>query len=348
MFDEASFENNFFIVVGANNSINSLLPDDGNKLTKNSAKLLFVTLENKNSPEIQDFILQNKAYLNLASSQSKKFIQNYYVDQKLLIDNDEFAFSDEFDNSYIFDAPTKSNFNGGIVFPKLDNEINPKSVNTAIDSILVKTIKTNNLHLKSLRDYRSEFSFLRRIPSNKLNELLKNVAVKDSISNEITKNYKNEIFLYKATDTISPALDNKLCLLMNKEEIKTLIENYRELVVKDYTQENISKEIIKDFRNKSKNFVKNQNATTKVKYKNTLADLFFNKTGVFVNSLKLHETKIKDVKKLKKNPTDFRSLFTELNQKLETLETMQRNDTFELFNQDAAVTYYYIPKHLLL
>ena len=71
-------------------------------------------------------------------------------------------------------------------------------------------------------------------------------------------------------------------------------------------------------------------------------------TGVFVNSLKLHETKIKDVKKLKKNPTDFRSLFTELNQKLETLETMQRNDTFELFNQDAAVTYYYIPKHLLL
>ena len=213
---------------------------------------------------------------------------------------------------------------------------------------MVKTIKTNNLHLKSLREYRSEFSFLRSIPSNKLNELLKNVAVKDSISNEIPKNYKNEIFLYKATDTINSTFENKLCLLMNKEEIKTLIENYRELVVKDYTQENISNEIIKDFRNKSKNFVKNQNATTKVKFKNTLADLFFNKTGVFVNSLKLHETKIKDVKKLKKNPTDFRSLFTELNQKLETLETMQRNDTFELFNQDAAVTYYYIPKHLLL
>ena len=135
---------------------------------------------------------------------------------------------------------------------------------------------------------------------------------------------------------------------MNKEEIKTLIENYRELVVKDYTQENISKEIIKDFREKSKNFVKNQNATTKVKYKNTLADLFFNKTGVFVNSLKLHDTKIKDIKKMKEKPEDFRSLFIELNQKLETLETMQRNDSFELFNQDAAVTYYYIPKHLLL
>jgi hypothetical protein len=69
---------------------------------------------------------------------------------------------------------------------------------------------------------------------------------------------------------------------------------------------------------------------------------------VFVNSLKLHDTKIKDIKKMKEKPEDFRSLFIELNQKLETLETMQRNDSFELFNQDAAVTYYYIPKHLLL
>ena len=49
------------------------------------------------------------------------------------------------------------------------------------------SLKTNNLHLKSLREYRSEFSFLRSIPSNKLNELLKNVAVNDSISNEIPK-----------------------------------------------------------------------------------------------------------------------------------------------------------------
>ena len=51
---------------------------------------------------------------------------------------------------------------------------------------------------------------------------------------------------------------------------------------------------------------------------------------------------------MKEKPEDFRSLFIELNQKLETLETMQRNDSFELFNQDAAVTYYYIPKLLLL
>ena len=135
---------------------------------------------------------------------------------------------------------------------------------------------------------------------------------------------------------------------MNKEEIKELIDNYRELVVKDYTEENISKEIIKDFRNKTKIFVKNQSAVTKVKYKNSLADLFFNKTGVFVNSLKLHETQIKKVKKLKKNPAAFRAMFIELNNKLEKLEAMQRNNSFELFNEDADVKYYYVAKELLL
>jgi hypothetical protein len=62
----------------------------------------------------------------------------------------------------------------------------------------------------------------------------------------------------------------------------------------------------------------------------------------------LHETKIKDVKKLKKNPDDFKGLFLELNSKLETLEKMQREDAFELFNEVADVKYYYVPKHLLL
>ena len=51
---------------------------------------------------------------------------------------------------------------------------------------------------------------------------------------------------------------------------------------------------------------------------------------------------------MKKQPEDFKILFSELNQKLETLESMQRNDTFELFNEDGAVKYYYLPKYLLL
>lgn len=346
--DQANFENNFFIVVGANNSINSLLPNDLSKMAMNSSKLLFITLENKNTAEIQDFILQNKSYLNLASDQNKKFIQNYYVDQKLLTESDEFAFSDEYDNSYVFDAPKKSNFNGGIVFPKLDNEINAKSVNTAIDSILHKTIKMNDLHLKSLKEYKNEFSFLRSQPSDKLTELINNLPLNDTIYREIPKNYKNEIFLYKTNGIIKPVLKNNLYLLMNKDEIKELIENYRELVVKNYAEETINKEMIANFKSKAKIFIRNQKATTKVKSTNTLADLFYNKTGVFVNSLKLHETKIKDIKKMKENPEDFKALFVELNTKLETLETLQRSNDFELFNEDADVKYYYVPKQLLL
>lgn len=346
--DQANFENNFFIIVGSNSAIYSILPNDLSKMVMNSAKLLFITLENKNTTEIQDFILQNKSYLNLASDLNKKFIQNYYVDQKMLIDNDEFTFSDEYDNSYIFDAPLKSNFNGGIVFPKLDSEINPKSVNTAIDSILHKTIKMNDLHLKSLKEYKNEFSFLRSQPSDKLTELINSSPLNTTVFGEIPKNYKNEIFLFKTKGSIKSTLENNLYLLMNKDEIKELIENYRELVVKEYAEENTNKEMIVNFKSKVKLFVKNRKKTTKIKATSTLADLFYNKTSVFVNSLKLHETKIKDIKKMKENPEDFKSLFIELNTKLETLETMQRNNAFELFNEDADVKYYYVPKQLLL
>ena len=346
--DQANFENNFFIIVGSNSSIYSILPNDLNKMLMNSAKLLFITLENKNTTEIQDFILQNKSYLNLASDLNKKFIQNYYVNQKMLIDNDEFTFSDEYDNSYIFDAPLKSNFNGGIVFPKLDSEINPKSVNTAIDSILHKTIKMNDLHLKSLKEYKNEFSFLRSQPSDKLTELINSSPLNTTVFGEIPKNYKNEIFLFKTKGSIKSTLENNLYLLMKKDEIKELIENYRELVVKEYAEENTNKEMIANFKSKAKIFIRNQKATTKVKATNTLADLFYNKTSVFVNNFKLHETKIKDIKKMKENPEDFKALFIELNTKLETLETMQRNNAFELFNEDADVKYYYVPKQLLL
>lgn len=346
--DQANFENNFFIIVGSNSAIYSILPNDLSKMVMNSAKLLFITLENKNTTEIQDFILQNKSYLNLASDLNKKFIQNYYVDQKMLIDNDEFTFSDEYDNSYIFDAPLKSNFNGGIVFPKLDSEINPKSVNTAIDSILHKTIKMNDLHLKSLKEYKNEFSFLRSQPSDKLTELINSSPLNTTVFDEIPKNYKNEIFLFKTKGSIKSTLENNLYLLMKKDEIKELIENYRELVVKEYAEENTNKEMIANFKSKVKLFVKNRKKTTKIKATSTLGDLFYNKTSVFVNSLKLHETKIKDIKKMKENPEDFKSLFIELNTKLETLETMQRNNAFELFNEDADVKYYYVPKQLLL
>jgi hypothetical protein len=343
-----SFENNFFIVVGSNNSITTLLPDDVTKLTRNSSKFLFIVLENKYNQDNQDFILQNKSYLNTVSSSNKKFIQNYYVDQKLLIENDGFVFSDEFDNAYIYDAPLKSNFNGGIVFPKLNKEINPKTVNSAIDTILNKTIKSNELLLKSLKEYKEEFSFLRSQPTSKLNGLIQTELVKDSIAKEIPKNYKNEIFLYTSNDSLKNTIENKLYLLMSKDEIKELIENYRELVIKDYTQEIVTNEIVYDFKNKAKVFVKNRRKTTTVKNRNTLADLFFNKTGVFVNNAKLHEIKINEIRKLKKNTTEFRTLFLELNSKLEKLEEMQQKDSFEIFNEDADVKYYYVSKQLLL
>jgi hypothetical protein len=345
---ETNFENNFFILAGSDSSINSVLPDSFNLLARNNAKLLFILFENENTVNNQDFILQSKMYLNEASNANKRYIENYYVDPKLITKNDEFNYTGASDNDYIYDAPQKSNFNGGILFPKLNKELTPETINKAIDTIISKTIKTNNNLLKSLTQYKNEFSFLRSRPSQKISDLIQNFSQSDSINTEIPKNYKNETFIINAKDTLNADLEDKLNILLTENDIKQLIENYRELVSKEYTNENVDEVEILNFKDKCRMLVRNIKKTEKIKPKNSLADLFYFKTRVLVNSCDLHEIRIKDIKKFQKKTKDFRSLFINLNAKLEILEKIQRNNAFEVFDDEAQPKYYYLPKKLLL
>ncbi|WP_129539003.1 type VI secretion system protein TssR domain-containing protein [Flavobacterium sp. 140616W15] len=345
---DANFENNFFILAGLDNSINSTLPDSFNALAKNNAKLLFILFGNENTADNQDFILQSKMYLNEASNANKRNIQNYYVDPKLVIKNDEFTYNGEYDNDYIYNAPLKSNFNGGIVFPKLNSELTPETINKAIDSVICKTIKTNNTLLKSLTQYKNEFSFLRSQPSQKINNLIENATQKDGVDTNITKNYKDETFVINAKDTLNNNLEDKVYILLTESEIKELLENYRELISKEYTNENIDKVEILNFKDKCKMYAGNIKKTEKIRARSSLADLLYFKTRVFVNSPQLHEIRIKDIRKFKKKREEFRSLFTALNAKLEVLEKMQRNSAFEVFDEESQIKYYYISKNLLL
>ena len=345
---DVNFENNFFILAGLDNSINSTLPDSFNALAKNNAKLLFILFGNENTADNQDFILQSKMYLNEASNANKRNIQNYYVDPKLVIKNDEFTYNGEYDNDYIYNAPLKSNFNGGIVFPKLNGELTPETINKAIDSVISKTIKTNNTLLKSLTQYKNEFSFLRSQPSQKINNLIQNSIQKDGVDTNITKNYKDETFVINAKDTLNNNLEDKVHILLTESEIKELLENYRELISKEYTNENIDKVEILNFKDKCKMYAGNIKKTEKIRARSSLADLLYFKTRVFVNSPQLHEIRIKDIRKFKKKREEFRSLFTALNAKLEVLEKMQRNSAFEVFDDESQIKYYYISKNLLL
>lgn len=345
---DVNFENNFFILAGLNSGINNTLPDSFSTLAKNNAKLLFILFENENTADNQDFILQSKMYLNEASEANKKNIQNYYVDPKLITKNDELIYNGEYDNDYIYDAPLKSNFNGGILFPKLSGQLTPETINKAIDSILGKTIKTNNLLLKSLTQYKNEFSFLRSQPSQKINDLIQSFPKKDSISTEIKKNYKSETFAINTKDTLKADLEKRLSLLLSQDEIKQLIENYRELIVKEYTDVNIDEVEILSFKNKCKMLLKSFKKIGLINSENSLADLLYYQTKTAVNSCELHEIKIKEIKMFKKKPKEFRHLFAVLNTKLEVLENMQRNNTFEVFDNESQTKYYYIPKALLL
>lgn len=345
---ETNFENNFFILTGLDGSINNILPDSFNILAKNNAKILFILFKNENNSDNQDFILQSKMYLSEASSANKKNIQNYYVDPKLIAKNDEFIYNGDVDNDYIYDAPLKSNFNGGIIFPKLNGELTPETINKAIDSVISKTIKTNNTLLKSLTQYKNEFSFLRSQPSGTINNLIQNYPRKDSTGTDIPKNYKSETFVINAKDTINSNLENKVHILLTESEIKQLIENYRELISKEYTNANIDKVEILSFRDRCKMFASKIRQTESIKNRSSLADLLYYKTRVFVNSPDLHEIRIKDIRKFKKKPDQFRTIFTTLNSKVEVLEKMQRNNTFEVFDDESQTKYYYISKKLLL
>lgn len=345
---ETNFENNFFILTGLEGSINNVLPDSFNILAKNNAKLLYIIFRNENNSDNQDFILQSKMYLSEASNANKRNIQNYYVDPKLIAKNDEFIYNGDVDNDYIYDAPLKSNFNGGIIFPKLGGELTPETINKAIDSVISKTIKTNNALLKSLTQYKNEFSFLRSQPSGIINNLVQNYPGKDSLNTEIPKNYKSETFVINAKDTLNSNLENKVNVLLTESEIKQLIENYRELISKEYTNANIDKVEILSFRDRCKMFASKIKKTESIKNRSSLAHLLYFKTRVFVNSAELHEIRIKDIRKFKKKPNEFRTIFTALNAKVEVLEKMQRNNTFEVFDQESQTKYYYIPKKLLL
>ncbi|WP_316633168.1 type VI secretion system protein TssR domain-containing protein [uncultured Flavobacterium sp.] len=345
---ETNFENNFFILTGLDGSINSVLPDSFSILAKNNVKLLFILFGNENNSDNQDFILQSKLHLSDASSANKKNIQNYYVDPKLIAKNDEFTYNGEVDNEYIYNAPLKSNFNGGIIFPKLNSELTPETINKAIDSVVSKTIKTNNALLKSLTQYKNEFSFLRSQPSETIHNLIENSSQKDSVNAEIPKNYKSETFVINAKDTLSSSLEDKVNILLTEGEIKQLIENYRELISKEYTSDNIDKVEILNFKDRCKTFARKIKETEPLRARSSLADLMYYKTRVFVNSSELHEIRIKDIRKFKKKKDEFKALFMGLNAKVEVLEKMQRNNAFEVFDDESQTKYYYISKKLLL
>lgn len=345
---ETSFENNFFILAGLNGSVNTVLPDNFRKMAENNSKLLFIIFGNENTTDSQDFILQSKMYLNEASNANKKNIQNYFVDPKLIVKNDQFTYNGEYDNAFIYDAPLRSNFNGGIIFPKLNAELTPETINKAIDSVIIKTIKTNNGLLKSLTEYKNEFSFMRSQPSQKINDLIKTDSDDDKKDKYIAKNYVNETYVIKTRDSLNGLLEDKINILLTENEIRQLLENYRELINKDYTKENINRIDVANFKEQCDFFAENIKKTESIKSRSSLAELLYFKTRVFVNNSYLHEIRIKDIRKFKRMPEEFKSIFVFLNSKVEALEKMQRNNAFEVFNDEAEIKYYYIPKKLLL
>ncbi len=372
---EKNFENNFFIIAGSQDIYNLYGQDHLiKKMALKSSKLLFVQLQNRASESSQENLLLAKETLSRTASYYNKFIENYIIDNGLLINKSTLKnIKSENNNIYLYDAPNNSLFNGGIIFPSINQTIEPKVLSTAIDSVLLYTLKTNDKLISSLNKYERELGVLRSEPSNILHCIFNSDTLSiDSIdrSNPNDVYYKTE----KLDQTITSSLEKGY--EMNKEELLALIENYRVLVprfttskmptLKSKTLLYSSREIFYSSKESSK-FVarsqltkKNQRVLHKIYKKqikginkafkrrvihhsDKLSKLFFYKTGIKVHGdfNKFQSCKMKSKQTVE---SGFYEFYNEIINKVDVLEKKFLDNELQMIKKDI----YYVPEKLLL
>ncbi|SNQ45119.1 type VI secretion system protein TssR domain-containing protein [Cellulophaga lytica] len=363
-----SFENNFFIIAGSSGNYNLDKQEHLiEKMALYSSKLLFVQLQNRSNESYQNNLLLAKEILSEASKNYNNHIENYIIDNNLTVSkNSLINLEAENSNIYVYDAPKNSLFNGGIIFPSINNSIEPKALSVAIDTILQRTLNTNNKLITSLNNYKSKLGVLKSKPS----PFLKCMFNSDSLQiNLVDKNNPNDIFYKNVQLNTATVNGYQKGYHMNKSEIVTLIENYRALLprfsksklnslkdqatlyfktkdtttVTDIPLNKRNKRVLK--RNYKKH-IKGINKTFKRKVisrRDNLTKLFFYKTGIKPDAdfNKFKSLKVKSTEASKKGFNDFYMLNRK---KLDLLEKMFLDNKLTKVNKDS----YFIPEHLLL
>ncbi len=345
-----NFENNFFIIVGNTEPID--LYNQTNLLKKMAVKsstLLFVQTNNEINDAYQNYILRAKESMSLLGRYYNLFMRKFTVDNNLIVSNNSLKnITSDTDNIYVYDAPKNSRFNGGIIFPKINEELSPLSLNVAVDSILINIQKNNHKLISSLDDYKSKLGVLRSKPSRVLQQFFYNDKLSDSLKlSEIDRNNINEVFYndFIINKEITDSLE--LGYILSKDELISLIENYRMLL--PYFSNGVSKKERKLLKKMYKNQINGINNSFKRKVlskrKSTIGELFYYKTGFPVTETILNEIRIK---KIKRNWIEkkyhFSDIYLKLLDRLNFLEEKFLNNQLERTKDNR----YYIPKKILL
>lgn len=341
------FENNIFLIFGTDEHL-KLQPSAISSIAKKSGKFLFVQMKSHIDTDYQNFVLEAKELLNNIDLQYMSYIENYIVENSLIKQGGFINLVSNEDNIYIFDAPTNSLTNGGIVFPRSNNRLANLSLDSALDSLITKVNKTNAMLISSLQKHQDKLGFLRSEPSNTLSLLLKKNQDTDSISiSDIDRLSANEIFY--TTSTTSDSIFSSDACLINKEEMKSLLQEYHSLLPE--FANTITKKQARFVKKLYKSYVKDIKRAYKRKMlsrcKSSVADLFYYKTGFPVYNEYLTKVKIRKVARKKVLKNGFRAYYINAQNKLQTLEEMFQKNQLETVEtpQD---TYYLVPKDLLL
>ncbi|MCL5244940.1 hypothetical protein M4I21_03920 [Cellulophaga sp. 20_2_10] len=363
-----SFENNFFIIAGSTGNYNLDKQDYLiEKMALKSSKLLFVQLQNRSNESSQNNLLLAKEILSNASNNYNSYIENYIIDNNLTISKNSLkSIEAENSNIYIYDAPNNSLFNGGIIFPSINMDIEPKALTTALDTILVNTINTNNKLITSLNNYKSKLGVLKSKPSKFLRTIFNYDSLQISL---IDKSNPNDVF-YKKTNLDKANITSlQKGYHMSRVEIVELIENYRDLLPRfpesklaalkkemesytnadDYihpekdTLTRREKRILKrtyrrEIRGINKVFKRN------VIYRDDkLSQLFFFKTGIKVDPTfgKYKSLKVKSKSAMQNG---FHKFYIQNRNKVDLLEKKFLDNDLEKVNKNT----YFIPEYLLL
>lgn len=347
-----NFENNIVLVVGETN-LNFNMPNNRQllyDLSKVSARLLFFQLENRSDKRYQDFILEAKLIIDDVGHQYRDYISNYIVENKELLDKNLFVSIDANDNNiYLHDAPQNSMYTGGIVFPKINKKLSPKSFDLALDSLLNKTIAKNNQILNSLEIGAGKLGFLRSELTNRVRTIIK----KDAISRSdffLPKINKHEGYLETSALSLKHNKPLKTGYLFTKNELEAIIESYKSFI--PIVNEKISRKQRKQLRRKYGKYYRELNKFLfykELKKRSTIAELLTVKTGVPVSDKILNTVKIKDVhRKSKLSHGQYKQLMQVLRSKISYLESLLNSPSTTTYIDGGKKRYYYISeKHIL-
>lgn len=347
-----SFENNFIIIVGEDqldfsvNRNSNLIQD----LAETSSKILFFQLENKPDNRHQNYILQAKRILDTVGNTHARFLKDYTVDNKLVKQSNIFTkLSLEEDNAYLYDAPKNSVYNGGLVFPKINQQLTPSTFDATIDSLLERTFTFNTTFLASLERNAAELGFLRSKPTNSLTKIIERDNHYKNLLPLIPKNQVYEQYFVQTTTSEFSNDPVHSGYLLSKEDIDLLSENYQSLIPSLYNKvgRKERKKLTKIYKKTAKGL--NGMLFYKVLNKrNSIGDLLYIKTGIPVSNEALNSLRIKDThKKSKLSHEDFRKLMNGLRTKIEALENTSE-DTNTVYKDGSNKIYYYLSKENLL